>query len=69
MPTLVADLSGPLIRPIQQSAGSGPALTLPPGHLSYGIVEPSIVPKSVSDALKNPLFIAGAVLVAFLILR
>ena len=67
--SLVADLSGPLVRPIQQSGGSGPALTLPPGRIAYGIITPSIVPKSVTTFLSNPLYMAIAGVVVYFVLR
>ena len=67
--SLVADLSGPLVRPIQQSGGTGPALTLPPGHIAYGIIEPSIVPTSVMNVLQNPMFMVVAAMVVFFVLR
>ena len=70
---LYANLSGPLIRPIQQSGGSGPALTLPPGRLAYGIATPSnsasIVPASVMNVLQNPLYLAIGGVVVLLFLR
>ena len=53
----------------EPSSGIGAAMTFAPGSIGYSTIEASPIPTFVSDALKNPLYIAGAVMVALLVLR